>query len=220
MNVTHHGSYLTQLTRLGAFSCYLVRDDDGFTLVDTGLSGSAPAIIAAAKELGMPIVRIAITHAHIDHVGSLDALHGLLPQADVLVSARDARFMAGDMTLDPSEPQAKLRGGFPKIDTTPTRLLAQGDRVGSLEVVAAPGHTPGQVAFFDTRDRTLLAGDAFYSVGGVAVASTMRWWFPFPTLATWHAPTALATARKLRDLAPARLAVGHGPVVAQPGAAV
>ena len=28
---------------------------------------------------------------------------------------------------------------------------------------------------------------------------------------TWHAPTALATARKLAALRPTRIAVGHGP---------
>ena len=47
------------------------------------------------------------------------------------------------MTLDPGEEQGKLRGGYPGAETRPTRTLAAGDRVGSLEVLAAPGHTPG-----------------------------------------------------------------------------
>ena len=44
--------------------------------------------------------------------------------------------------------------------------------------------------------------------------------FPLPALATWHKPTALATARALRALDPARLAPGHGRVVEAPGAAM
>ncbi len=44
--------------------------------------------------------------------------------------------------------------------------------------------------------------------------------FPLPALATWHRPTALATARALRALDPARLAVGHGRTVESPGAAM
>ena len=39
-------------------------------------------------------------------------------------------------------------------------------------------------------------------------------------MATWHKPTALESARALRALDPARLAVGHGPIVDAPGAAM
>lgn len=216
MKVTTHGDYLTKLTRWWAINCYLVREDDGLTLIDTSMGDSAQAIIEAADSLGARIVRIALTHAHSDHVGSLDALHAALPEAAVMISARDARFLRGDKRLDEDEPQVKLRGGYPPCETSPTRELAHGDTVGSLEVVAAPGHTPGHVAFFDPRDRTLIAGDAFQTLGGVAVAGDMRWRFPLPALATWHKPTALQSARALHDLNLARLAVGHGPVLEQP----
>lgn len=216
MKVTPFGANLFQLTRLRLVNCYLVRENDGFTLIDTGIPGSANAMIAAAQEQGAPIVRIALTHGHQDHIGSLDALHAALPNAEVSVSSREARFLAGDMRLDPGEPQAKLRGSYQKSAATPDRLLQPGDRLGSLEVVAAPGHTPGHIAFFDVRDRTLIAGDAYYTVGGVAVVSTMRWRFPFPSLATWHKPTAVQSARELRALNPTQLAVGHGKVVQNP----
>jgi glyoxylase-like metal-dependent hydrolase (beta-lactamase superfamily II) len=184
------------------------------------LPKSQDDILAAARELGAPIVRIALTHAHGDHVGSVDALAAALPNATVAVSARDARFLAGDKSLDPGEPQSKLRGGYPQIETRPSVLLEPGDRVGSLEVVAAPGHTPGQVAFLDTRDRTLLAGDAYSTLGGVATTAKVNPRFPLPGMATWDKPTAVRTARELRALDPARLAVGHGKVVESPAAAM
>ena len=38
---------------------------------------------------------------------------------------------------------------------------APGDRAGSLEVVASPGHSPGHVSYLDTRDRTQIAGDVY-----------------------------------------------------------
>ena len=80
--------------------------------------------------------------------------------------------LAGDRSLDPGEPKSKLRGSFPKEPpATPTATFVPGDRIGSLEVVAAPGHTPGQVAFLDTRDRTLLCGDAYSTIGGVATTA-------------------------------------------------
>jgi glyoxylase-like metal-dependent hydrolase (beta-lactamase superfamily II) len=218
VGTSRHGDNLFKVTRLGSFNSYLVREDDGLTAVDTGLPGTAKAMLAAAEEAGAPIVRIALTHAHGDHVGSLEALHKELPEAEVSISARDARFLRGDKSLDPDEPQVKLKGSYPKVDVEPTRLLQTGDRVGSLEVVASPGHTPGHVAFLDTRDRTLIAGDAYQTLGGIAVSGKIRPLFPLPAIATWHKPTALESARRLRELDPTRLSVGHGRVIESPGA--
>jgi glyoxylase-like metal-dependent hydrolase (beta-lactamase superfamily II) len=165
-------------------------------------------------------VRVALTHAHGDHAGSLDALHAALPEAEILVPAREARFLAGDLSLTGDETQGTLRGSWKTCTTQPSRLLQPGDHVGSLEVIAAPGHTPGHVAFLDVRDRSLIAGDAFQTRAGIAVSGVVRPLFPFPAMATWHKPTALASARVLRALQPRLLAVGHGPMLPDPLAAM
>jgi glyoxylase-like metal-dependent hydrolase (beta-lactamase superfamily II) len=211
---------LIRLSRLGFVNAYLVPEDDGLTLVDTMLSGSADGILAAADRTGRPIVRIVLTHAHVDHAGSLDALAGRLSGIEIAVSGREAPLMAGDHTLVAGEPDSKLRGGWPQVATRPTRLLEDGDRVGSLRVVAAPGHTPGHIALIDERDRTLIAGDAYSTRAGVSTTGRTNWRFPLPAMATWDRPTANRTAAMLRMLDPAALAVGHGPVVADPAAAM
>jgi glyoxylase-like metal-dependent hydrolase (beta-lactamase superfamily II) len=209
-----------RITRFAFVNAYLVGEPDGLTLVDTTLLGGGRQILAAAKQLGAPIARIALTHAHGDHIGSLDSLHAALPEAEVIISARDARLMAKDMSLDPGEPDAKLRGSYPGASTKPTRTVGAGDTVGSLEVIAAPGHTPGHVAFLDRRDGTLLCGDAFTTIGGVATTAARNLRFPLAAMVTWHRPTALESARALRALDPARLAPGHGRIVEQPGEAM
>jgi glyoxylase-like metal-dependent hydrolase (beta-lactamase superfamily II) len=81
-------------------------------------------------------------------------------------------------------------------------LLKPGDRVGSLEVIASPGHTPGHVAFFDVRDKALIAGDALQTRGGIAVSGDLRLLFPFVAMATWNKPVALTSAKTLRALTP------------------
>ncbi|WP_019586967.1 MBL fold metallo-hydrolase [Deinococcus apachensis] len=219
MRHTRHGSHLHQLTRLGFVNTYLVAEPDGFTLVDTGMPGSAAALLRAASGLGQPIRRIVLTHAHGDHTGSLDALHAALPDVPLLISGRDARLLGGDHQLDPGEPQVRLRGDL-RPSNAPVQPLADGDRVGSLRVVATPGHTPGHLALLDTRDGTVICGDAYHTVGGPAVSGDLRLIFPLPALATWHAPTALASAHLLADLNPTRLAPGHGRVVEDPAPAM
>ena len=144
---------------------YLVREDDGFTLIDTALGGCAKSIVQEAQRLGSPIVRIVPTHAHTDHIGGLDALHELLPEAEVAVPARDARFLAGDMSLDADEPQAKLRGGWVVRKTRPARLLQEGDRVGSLEV-----GKDGDISIWDKDplssyakvEKTIIDGEVYF----------------------------------------------------------
>jgi glyoxylase-like metal-dependent hydrolase (beta-lactamase superfamily II) len=207
---------LTQLTRLRFVNAYLVREDDGFTLVDTTTGGAAGDIVAAAERAGAPIRRIALTHGHSDHAGSLDALKERLGDVEVLIPELDARILAGEHVVD-----GKLPGGWPKaLKTVPDVRLAAGDRVGSLEVVAAPGHTPGHVAFLDTRDRTLIAGDAFTTYGSVAVPSHFYVRFPLAAMATWDKATTLESAAALRALDPAILVAGHGPAVRNPGPAM
>jgi glyoxylase-like metal-dependent hydrolase (beta-lactamase superfamily II) len=207
---------ITRLNRFGFVNCYLVREDDGLTLVDTMLPRSGKRIVAGANKLGAPIVRIVLTHAHGDHIGSLDELHSLLPEAEVIISARDARPLAKDTSLDPGEPQDKLQGWYPGASTSPTRTMSDGDTIGSLRVIATPGHTPGHVSLLDSRDGTLLCGDAFATIGGVATSAKSSLLFPLPAMGTWQKPTELDSASKLRALEPARLAPGHGKIVASP----
>ena len=219
MKTTSYGDNFAQLTRfpvLFPVNCYLVRENDGFTLIDTGIAGSEKAILASAQPFGVPIVRIVLTHAHGDHAGSLDALHAALPDAEVIVAERSVPLLVRDLSLRSGEPVDKLRGQWIKVATKADRTVVAGDRIGSLEVIASPGHTPDSIAFLDTRDNSLIAGDAFQTRAGVAVSGVVRPLFPFPALATWNKATALESARALYGLKPSRLGIGHGIVLTDP----
>jgi len=201
----------TRISRYGMVNAFLVQEEDGLTLIDTAIKGSHKKILAAAADLGAPIVRIALTHAHGDHIGSLDALAAELPDAEVLISARDAILLGGDTSLQPGE-SGKLRGSYPGARTKPTGTIAGGERVGSLEVIATPGHTPGHLAFLDSRDRTLYCGDVFSTLFGVCTSARANPFFPLPYLATWDREIELESAIELRTHEPSALAPGHGPV--------
>ena len=208
---------ITQLTRFHFVNAFLVREEDGLTLVDTTIGGGAPDdLISSARAAGGEIRRIALTHGHGDHVGALDGLRDRLGErVEVLMPELDARIHAGEKVVD-----GKLPGSWPKIRTVPDTMLRAGDRVGSLEVIPTPGHSPGHVSFRDTRDNTVIAGDVYTTYGSAAVSNHFYWRFPLAAMATWDKRKDLEAARTLRALDPSTLVVGHGPAVRQPGSAM
>jgi glyoxylase-like metal-dependent hydrolase (beta-lactamase superfamily II) len=216
MSTTQINENLIQVNRWRFVNAFLVREDDGFTLVDTTVGGGADQFVAAARSAGGEIKRIALTHGHGDHVGSLDALKQKFGNTvEVLMPELDARIHAGEKVTDKKPP-----GSWPKITTKPDVRLTGGERIGSLEVIPTPGHTPGHVSFLDTRDRTVIVGDTLTSIGGLAVSNHYYWRFPLAVMATWDKGKDVESAKKIRALDPGLLVVGHGGPVRAPGAAL
>lgn len=207
---------LIQLDRARFVNAYLVREADGFTLVDTTFSGAAEKLIAAAREAGGEIVRIALTHGHSDHASSLDSLcENLGADVQVVLGDADARILAGERVVE-----GKLRGSWPKHVRTQPQPLHGGERIGSLEAIPAPGHTPGHMAFLDTRDRTLIAGDAYTTYWRTEIPNGLMQPFPLASMGTQDRAQAVESARALRALDPAILVAGHGPAVRAPAPAM
>jgi glyoxylase-like metal-dependent hydrolase (beta-lactamase superfamily II) len=86
------------------------RRTTGNTLIDANLKGSEEDIFRAAGNL--PIKRILLTHPHLDHVGSLDALMAKVTGLRLLSSERSIPILqiAPDLSLRPGE-VGPIRGG-------------------------------------------------------------------------------------------------------------
>ncbi|MFD2443648.1 MBL fold metallo-hydrolase [Bacillus sp. CGMCC 1.16607] len=208
---------ITFLTNIFPVNCYIVEEESELTLIDAALPYSHKGILKVADQIGKPVTRIVLTHAHDDHLGSLDKLKEKLPNAKIYISERDSKLLKGDKTLQSDEPQMPIKGGAPKgLKSRPDFFVQDREVVGSLQAVLAPGHTPGHMAFLDTRTNALIAGDAFQTRGGIAVAGKMNLLFPFPTFGTWNFKLSIKSAELLRNLQPSLLAVGHGDMLVNP----
>lgn len=72
------------------------------------------------------------------------------------------------------------------------------------------------MAFLDTRDRTLIAGDTFASIGGLSVPSRPHPRFPLPWFGTCDRALVVDSAEQLTALQPRVLALGHGRALTDP----
>ncbi|WP_379134338.1 MBL fold metallo-hydrolase [Paenibacillus sp. sgz500958] len=214
-----HLIQLTWMPRFFPVNCYLIDEEDGLTLIDAALPFSLKGIVRTSADLGKEITRIVLTHAHMDHIGALDALKKVYPNTKLYISERDAALLQGDVSLRPGEPVTPIKGSVPKkVLSKPDVLLHEGDQIGSLTAISTPGHTPGSMSFLDRRSRALIVGDAFQTFRGTAVSGTVVPWFPFPAMATWNKKVATASASKLLETDPYLLAVGHGNILKSPAA--
>jgi glyoxylase-like metal-dependent hydrolase (beta-lactamase superfamily II) len=156
---------------LGASNAYLVVDDAGLALVDTGLPGSGKKILALIGALGRQpeeITRIILTHQHPDHIGgaaNLVATSG----AEVWAHPLDTPAIEGTGKRD--APKGPLGLVFsmmiiPRLRSVQvTHPMSDGETLpilaseGGLRVVATPGHTLGHISLYLASRKLLFAGD-------------------------------------------------------------
>jgi glyoxylase-like metal-dependent hydrolase (beta-lactamase superfamily II) len=83
--------------------CWLWRDGDEVTLVDSGPAGSGEAIAAALTGAGLDrdaVVRIVLAHFHQDHVGSAAEVRAW-SGAEVVAHAADGPIVRGELAGPP-----------------------------------------------------------------------------------------------------------------------
>jgi glyoxylase-like metal-dependent hydrolase (beta-lactamase superfamily II) len=149
-----------------AINVLLLENDDGWTLVDTGVGSSAERIRDALAALGSgpeDLKRIFLTHQHDDHTGGLPGLLEWAPHAEVGASPHEAEVISGKRTKDPfSNPVLRFLSRNAELPTAPVpKVLREGDLVSGFRVISTPGHTLGHVSLLRDGDGLLFTADTF-----------------------------------------------------------
>jgi hydroxyacylglutathione hydrolase len=186
-----------QTFTVGAFqeNCYLLVDDrtNHAVIVDPGSEGNR--LVDAIDKSGATLDAIWITHAHVDHVGAIASIKQRW-DVPVYLHPLDRRL------YEAAGRQAQVYNVPFEEPPAPDREFADGEqiRVGDveLEVMHAPGHSPGHVVIHG--DGIALVGDCLFA------GSIGRTDLPFS-----NPPQLAATLEKISALPPETVVYpGHG----------
>ncbi|MBM3659633.1 MAG: MBL fold metallo-hydrolase [Actinobacteria bacterium] len=185
----------------GVANAGVVVDDDGITVVDTLMVRSQWAPFAAAvTDLGLPVRRCILTHAHIDHVGGTKAF----PAAAVYATPATSWALDQPMPLDAYKSFmsafADEFDDLAEVGTRPVTHEVDGEArlTPRIELLTASGHTSGDLMVLVEDADVCFAGDlCFFGVTPLAFQGDP---------ATWA-----ATLDVLAELAEV-IVPGHGPV--------
>lgn len=145
---------------------YAIKDQDGLTLIDTGMPNIHQKVIKQLEKAGYTpsdVKRIFITHAHFDHLGSLPELQSITG-AEVYAHPLDKPVIQGEEFVV-RRPKG-LRFPETKVPPTPVHhTFEDGDILpvlGGLHVIHTPGHSPGHVVFWQPERKILFTADLIF----------------------------------------------------------
>lgn len=186
-----------------AINVYLMGD----VLLDAGPRHAARRILTQLT--GRPVTAHALTHAHPDHQGSSRAICTAL-KIPLWCPKDDADAMeSGDYSKTlPVNWNTNLQHRFWTGPPHPVaKRLCEGDTVGDFTVIDAPGHSPGQVAYWRESDRVLILGAV---VNGMNLITMRPGLHEPPKLFTVDPLRNRESACKLAVLKPEIICFGHG----------
>jgi len=137
--------------------------------IDPGAESAA--LVAFLRDNKFSLQAIALTHAHLDHIGGVAPLHKIFPQAEILLHKDDEQLYYSlpeqplFMGIEPH--QLKALGLDYENPSPVTRNWTDDEiyHVGELrfKVLHCPGHTPGHVVFAEETNRKVFGGDCLFA---------------------------------------------------------
>jgi glyoxylase-like metal-dependent hydrolase (beta-lactamase superfamily II) len=194
-----------------AINMLLLENDDGWTLVDTGVESSPDRVREALSNLGSgpdDLKRIFLTHHHGDHIGGLRGIKEWAPEAEVGATEYEALVISGKLppALSPN-PIVRRMANQQSMPTSPVgKILREGDLVSGFRIISTPGHSLGHVSLLRDSDGLLFTADAFGCLPRKIRVGVIK---PFCI----DPPMARRSAEKVLSERFDTVVMGHGPIL-------
>ena len=185
-----------------AINAYLVGD----ILIDGGTKLDVRRFLKALK--GIDLKLVALTHCHPDHQGAVKAVCEKF-SVPLACHELDRAAMEGRAPMVPEGRMIRISGrllsGPPhNVD----RVLTDGEMIGPLRVIHAPGHTPGHCMFFREEDQLLIAGDTALNMSLLTLRPGLH---TPPDFFCVDPAQNRRSIRRIAELNPRTILFGHGP---------
>ena len=142
-------------------NCSMIWDRETMDGVFIDPGGDTDKLMAAAKDLGVNINEVWLTHGHLDHAGAADEIRELTG-APVIGPHKDDQWLMDDI----KQQWAKYGVTDGPRNVVPDRYLNDGDELTlggeTFGVVHTPGHTPGHVVIYHKPGRIAFVGDVLF----------------------------------------------------------
>jgi glyoxylase-like metal-dependent hydrolase (beta-lactamase superfamily II) len=200
------------LRSLARPNAYLVGSKEDCCLIDTGTRRCAGQIQNHLRKKGIKLRRIVLTHSHIDHAGGMRLLKKMAG-IQTFIHREDAPVFRPSGS--PIYPKGWMGVLFRLIEriyslspgSMALKTVTNGDRIGSLEVIHAPGHTPGSIMLLDSEQKALFTGDSLCTTKDTLTLPSRAWSSDWKML--------LRSIHRVVDLEFDILLPGHGPPISK-----
>ena len=142
-------------------NCFILGDEQTHQAIVIDPGGEADKILRQIDSMGLTVMAVVNTHAHVDHIGAIR-------QIKDVTGAQIMMHEAELPLLQAASRMGRLFGIRIEQPPDPDRFLSEGEVISlgdgiSLSVLDTPGHSPGGISLVTSDKKLCFAGDTLFA---------------------------------------------------------
>ena len=142
-------------------NCFILGDEQTHQAIVIDPGGDADKILSQIDTMGLKVMAIVNTHAHVDHIGAIRKIKEVTG-AQIMMHEAELPL------LQAASRMGRLFGIRIEQPPDPDRFLSEGEVISlgdgiSLSVLDTPGHSPGGISLVTSDKKLCFAGDTLFA---------------------------------------------------------